>query len=182
MPNQKLYDDFEKRLTDELVKLCTGNEMLEGELLASDDIDEVLNNMLSGYLEDALREFDQYPEAAVAFAGYVGMAVACWWDGAWEVLKKEPYHTLYGKRGFDDMDEKITEQILGLDLRSTESLKIAALMNSCAHQALGMIRHEKIEAGTEDAFYILVRTIYAMMRIGASVELHQLGYHAQILG
>jgi len=78
MPNQKLYDDFEKRLTDELVKLCTGNEMLEGELLASDDIDEVLNNMLSGYLEDALREFDQYPEAAVAFAGYVGMAVACW--------------------------------------------------------------------------------------------------------
>lgn len=182
MPNQKLYDDFEMRLTDELVKLCTGNGMLEGEMLSSDDIDEVLNNMLSGYINDALREFDQYPEASVAFAGYVGMAVAHWWDGAWDILKSEPYSSLYGKRGFDDMDENITEKILGLDLRSSEALKLAALMNSCAHKALGMIRHENIEAGTEDAFYILVRTIYSMMRVGASVQLNALGYHAHKLG
>ncbi len=39
-----------------------------------------------------------------------------------------------------------------------------------------LLRHEAIETGSEFGFYILIRCYTALFRIGASLELHRLGY------
>ena len=40
MEQTEYFDTFENNLLQELMKLCTSHKMLEGTLLASDDIDE----------------------------------------------------------------------------------------------------------------------------------------------
>jgi len=177
MDIQEYYDEFEHRLTASLEELCRSKCALHsGQMPSSDDLDDKFNDMLREFLEEALPEYDRYPDVVLAWAGYVGMAVARWWDSDWELYKHEPYKSLHGKRGFDDMDEHITSVILGYPLDSKEAQDIASLLASCATFSISAIRHEGVEYGTKYAFFILVRTIYAMMRIGASIELDSLGY------
>ena len=54
--------------------------------------------------------------------------------------------------------------------------KLSDTLDSCALAALGLIRHEGIEAQTELGFYVLVRTYSVLYRIGAAIELQRLGY------
>ena len=176
MEQTEYFDTFENNLTNELLKLCTSQGMLSGTLLASEDIDERWKAYAPEYMADAVPQVNAYPAAAMAWAGYVGMAVANRWDNGWEQFANEPYTALHGKEGFDDMDEHIVEQILGLALDSEEAQKIEKLMRSCAHLAMTLIRREDTEAQSTKAFYIFARTTRAMFRIGAAVELKRLGY------
>lgn len=177
MTSGELYDSFEQKLTETLVGICRSRCMLpDGAMPSSEDIDQKLNGYLREFLEEALPEFDNYPDVVFAWAGYVGMAVARMWDTDWTAGAQAPYAGLHGPRGFDDMDEHITADILGHPLGSKEATDISSLLASCATSTISLIRHQGIESGTEDAFFILVRSIYAMMRVGAAVELSSLGY------
>jgi hypothetical protein len=150
--------------------------MLDGELLASEDIDQKWKEWAPDYIAEALPEVNSYPEFAIACAGYAGMAVAQWWDCDWERYAAEPYETLHGERGFDDMDEHIVRDILGIALDTPEATKIEDVMRSCAHSAMNIIRREDTEAQTTKAFYLFARTTRVMFRIGAAIRLKQLGY------
>lgn len=176
MEQTEYFDTFENNLQIELLKLCTSHGMLEGTLLASEDIDERWKAYAPEYMADAVPQVNSYPAAAIAWAGYVGMAVAHWWDSAWETQATAPYTALHGKAGFDDMDEHIVEQILGLPLDSSEATQLKNLMRSCAHTAMTFIRREDTESQTTKAFYIFARTARVLFRIGAAVELKRLGY------
>lgn len=176
MEDSLYYDVFENNLRDELVRLCTLNKVLSGNLLRSDDIDAKWKELAPDYMADAMKLITDYPMVSVAWAGYMGMAVAKWWDQDWATFGKYPYANLLGKHGFDDMDEHIVSDIVGIKLESEEAEKLENIMRQCATTAIGFIRHENIEPQSIRAFYVYARVVKVMFEIGAAIELHRLGY------
>ena len=71
--NTKLYDEFEKTLQDGLVKVCQGAGFLREGLLESEDLENKWNDYIKDYIADAVANFNDYPEAALAWAGFLGM-------------------------------------------------------------------------------------------------------------
>lgn len=181
MEDQLYYSMFQDRLERELVKICTEAGMLEGMLLKSDDIDLKWKEFAPEYIADGVREIAAYPTVSVAWAGYVGMAVACWWNRDWARLKDQPYSVLKGPNGFDDMDDHIMTDILGLVLNGKEARRITEIMQSCAQTAVTFIRQENIEPQSPRAFYVYARTVRVMFGIGAAIELFRLGYEMKQL-
>ena len=176
MEQTEYCDTFENNLLNELMKLCTSHKMLAGTLLASDDIDERWKEIAPEYMADAVPQINSFPAAAIAWAGYVGMAIAHRWDEDWAAYATEPYENLHGAEGFDDMDENIVQNILCLSLEDEAAQKIEDMMRRCANTAITFIRREEIEAQSTKAFYIFARTARVIFRIGAAMELHRLGY------
>lgn len=169
-------DDFEEKLLVKLLELCTSRKMLSGVLLSSEDLDLKWKEIAPEYMADSVRELNNYPSVAIAWAAYVGMAIAEMWDRDWTAGSALPYAQLHGKQGFDDMDENILTSILGIELGSADATEIEDTLRSCATLAISLIRREEIEAQTTSAFYIFSRTARAMFKIGAAIRLHQLGY------
>ena len=167
-------DRYEAVLEDGLVKICKGAGLLREQFMRSEDIDGKWEQYAQDYVADAVLNFNEYPEAAIAWAGFLGMAVAHNWDVDWEAHKDDPYKSYYGSRGWDDMDEHILWEVLALP--EAIGKKLSDTLDSCALAALGLSRHEGIEAQTELGFYVLVRTYSVLYRIGAAIELQRLGY------
>jgi hypothetical protein len=182
MEEEDYLNQYAQRLQDSLVRLCTTREMMGGVLLENDDIESKFTEELARpYLTDAIREYREYPEAAVAWAGYLGMAVAKLWDADWQAYQQVAYTDLLGPRGFDDMDERILTQVLGYELDSEPAGRICDILSKCAAEALAMIRHEHIEPASPRAYYVFARTVQVLYRIGASIELFLLGYKLEKL-
>ena len=174
--NAKYYDVYEENLLREMLRMCTSLGMLDGELLSSEDIDQKWKEWAADYIAESLPEVNSYPDFAIACAGYAGMAVAQWWDQDWGRNHSAKYAVLHGSRGFDDMDEHIVQNILGLKLDSPEAKQIMNILLCCAQKATTFIQHEHIEAQTVKAFHIFARTVKVMYRIGAALQLRRLGY------
>lgn len=172
----RYYEQYEENLQMELLKMCRSLGMLDSELLNSEDIDQKWKEWAPEYIAEALPEVNSYPEFAIACAGYVGMAVAQWWDEDWGRHHGASYESLHGPRGFDDMDEHIVQKILGLGLDSPEAKQIMNILLCCAQKAVNFIRHEQIEFQTAKAFHIFARTAKVMYRTGAAIQLRRLGY------
>ena len=174
--NTQYFDTYEAHLQQEIMKMCASLGMLDRELLASEDIDGKWKEWAPEYIAEALPEVNSYPEFAIACAGYVGMAVAQWWDQDWGRHHSASYESLHGPRGFDDMDEHIVQSVLGLALNSTEAKQIMNIMLCCAQKAVTFIQHEQIERQTVKAFHIFARTVRVMYKVGAAIQLKRLGY------
>ena len=170
------YEAYEEKLQQEILKMCKSLGMLDNELLSSEDIDQKWKEWAPEYIAEALPEVNSYPEFAIACAGYAGMAVAQWWDEDWSRHHGETYESMHGPRGFDDMDEHIVQNILKLDLNSSEAKQLMNILLCCAQKAVTFIRHEQIEAQTVKAFHIFARTVKVMFRTGAAIQLRRLGY------
>lgn len=176
MDNTEFLDNYEKTLERGLLRVCSSAELLADELLESPDIDEMWDTYAKDYIADAVENFNDYSEAAIAWAGFLGMGVAHNWDSHWTFHRHDSYTSYYGRRGWDDMDEHILHGVLGLDLQGKEAKKISDTLQSCALATLGLIRHEGIEAQTATGFYALSRSYGVFFRIGAALELFRLGY------
>ncbi len=174
--NIAYYDTYENNLQIELLKVVTSHKALKGTLLSSEDLDARWHDLAPHFMADAVKQVNSYPMATFAWAAYVGMAVAERWDKDWERYCEEPYEALYGKDGFDDMDEKILKEILGVEIESPEAEEIAETLRSAAQLCMTFIRREEVESQSKKAFYILARTLRVMFRIGAAMQLHRLGY------
>lgn len=177
--NTQYYDTYEENLQREMLKMCASLGMLGNELLASEDIDLKWKEWAPEYIAEALPEVNSYPEFAIACAGYAGMAVAHWWDQDWGRHHSSKYESLHGPRGFDDMDEHIVQNILGMKLDSVEAKQIMNILLCCAQKATTFIQHEQIEHQTVKAFHIFARTVKVMFKTGAAIELKRLGYKFQ---
>lgn len=176
MDESSYYGIFENNLRDELIRVCTLALCLDGNLLRSDDIDQKWKELAPDYMADAMKVISDYPTVSLAWAGYVGMAIAKWWDQDWSTFGAWPYAKLLGKRGFDDMDEHIIRDIVGLKLESEEANKIEEILRQCATTAIGFIRHENIEPMSIRAFHIYARSVKVLYEIGAAIMLKRLGY------
>ena len=176
-----IYDAFEAKLRKELIKLCTEFEMMNGQLLRSDDIDAKWDGFARDYMIDAVHEFNEYPEVALAWAAFLGMGVARHWDEDWRRHASDTYVSYYGPRGFDDMDDHIMLHVLGYAPDSKEAKEIASMLSRCATLVLTLIRREGFESQSVEAYYVLIRCVKVMYQIGASIELFRLGYSFQPL-
>ena len=161
---------FKSRLTEHLLRTCTSGGYLGGTLLSSPDIDEAWVRYAPSYYGDAVHEFNGYPEFTLACAGYLGMAVAALWDRDWPRYRETPYAFFQGARGFDDMDDHITEEILK-DRKFSQ-----AAMQSLSGAAYHYLMKEHPEAGTVEAYRLFLAAGEVMFKIGAAIELHRLGY------
>ncbi|MBR5841566.1 MAG: hypothetical protein IKY64_02985 [Bacteroidaceae bacterium] len=167
---------FEEKIQGELLRVCTSQRMLSGTLLATDDISGFWDTLAPEYVADAVGQIADYPTVSIAWAGYLGLAVAHGWDKNWQECLKTPYKAYYGEQGFDDMDEHIVQHVLGLSLESKEAKALEGVIRSCAQTAVTLIRREQIEPQSAMAFHVFARAIKVMYRIGAALELKRLGY------
>ena len=176
MNNTEYLDSFEKKVYSEILKLCTSYVAIDGILPTSQDIEEHWNILAPEYLHDSIPQINDYPTVSIAWAGYLGMAVACQWDGDWASHKNNEYKSYYGELGFDDMDEHIVRDIIGFHLESQEAKKIEDMMRRLGETALTLIRRERIEPQSPMAFHVYARVVKVMFKIGAAIELKRLGY------
>ena len=176
MVNNVYLENFESRITEELLRLCKQYEVLDGTLLATEDINARWQAFAPEYMADAVPNIASYPTVAIAWAGYVGIAVAHLWDSDWAAHSKDEYKSLYGPAGFDDMDENIVQNVLGFHLESREAKSIEQMMRRLGETALTLIRRENIQPQSPMAFHIYARVVKVMFRIGAAIELKRLGY------
>lgn len=163
-------EQFKERLSDNLIQVCTQQGWLSGVLLNSPDIDGQWQRFAPSYYGDSVREFNAYPEYAIACAGYLGMAVTCLWDRDWVRFADEPYTYYQGERGFDDMDDHITGNILKDDGFPVQVMRL------CSATALNALRKERAEPGSVTAYKLFLATVAVLYRIGAAVQLHRTGY------
>ena len=179
MEEKEFYEKFEKDLLNDMLRFCTSLGMQDGTLLSSDDIDGKWKEFAPEYMADAVPQINEFPEAALGWAGFIGMAIAQWWDEDWGRHHSVKYKELYGPRGFDDMDDHIVADILACPLGSSEAGTISKIILSCAQMAMDKIRRENIEAQTNKAYQVLARSMRAIFRIGVSIRLKKLGYKFQ---
>ncbi|MBQ8672627.1 MAG: hypothetical protein IJ511_01000 [Bacteroides sp.] len=174
--NTDFLNSFENRVQDELLRLCTSCNMLNGQLLATEDIDNRWHELAPEYMADAVPEIAHYPTVSVAWAAYLGMAVAQGWDADWETARQALYTSYYGSQGFDDMDEHIVQQVLGLLPDGYEARNLETAIRRCAETAVTLIRREQIAPQSPMAFHVFARTCKVMFRLGAAMQLKRLGY------
>lgn len=174
--DKEYLDSFEDKLQEELLRLCTSYNMLDGKLLATDDIDNQWNVLAPEYMADAVGQINEYPTVSVAWAAYLGLAIAYGWDTDWNFISKAAYQSFYGEQGFDDMDEHIVRDLLGIPLDSEEAQNLESMIRRSAQTAVTLIRAEQIEPQSPMAFYVFARAVKVLFRIGAAIELKRLGY------
>ena len=167
---------IEEKMENELLRLCTERGALKGTLLATEDIDEQWKILAPEYMADAVPQVKDYPTVSVAWASYLGMAIAWGWDTDWTLCKQDPYTSYYGQQGFDDMDEHIVYDMLGLTPDGYEARALEGIIRRCGETAVSLIRHEHIEPQSTTAFHVFARACRVMYRIGAAIELKRLGY------
>lgn len=128
------------------------------------------------YVADAVEQIRDYPVVSVAWAAYLGLGVAFCWDEDWEASAQASYQSYYGEQGFDDMDEHIVRDLLGLSLDGEEARRLEDIIRRCGQTTVGLIRHEQIEPQSPLAFHVFARACRTMFRIGVAIELKRLGY------
>ena len=168
---------FEEKMQDDLLRLATSRNMLKGVLLATEDIDEQWKILAPEYMGDAVPQIAHYPTVSVAWAAYLGMAVAYGWDSDWETFLKMPYQSYYGEQGFDDMDEHIVRDLLRIPLDSRTAKELEETIRQCGEKAVDLIRYEQIPPQSEMAFHVFARACKAMYKIGAAIQLKRMGYN-----
>lgn len=159
-----------------LVKYCTEAEVLDSTMLVTEDLVSKWEEMVPEYMNDAVHQFNDYPEFTLACAAYAGMAMANCWDIDWEKYGSLPYGSLQGPNGFDDMDDYIASEFLGMTPGEGEAATLANLMAACASEANKAIRRESFEPGSRDALLAIASVAGLMFRLGASIHLRSLGY------
>lgn len=162
--------NYSDRLLAHLLSVCTSAGLLESKLLASPDIDDAWSRYAPSYYGDAVLDFNAYPEFCLACAGYLGMALARLWDEDWPKYRDVPYSFFHGNRGFDNMDDRITSEILHDDGSCVRA------METCSSEAYHFLMKESPEPGTADAYRKFLASAEVLFRIGAAIELRRLGY------
>ena len=174
-----LLNRYEESLRKTLTERLTNGKWLEGRFLEVEELNEKWKAAAPSYMADAVPEIAKYPLVAIAWAMYEGMALATLWDKEWNRYEKveDMHKMLIEPRGFDCMDEYITEILLALPLESEEAQKIEDMIRSTAEAAQSLIRKEQVEAQSVMAFHIFARTTKVLFEAGVAVQLKRLGYN-----
>ena len=174
-----ILNRYEESLRKTLTDFLSEGKWLDGRLLEVEELNEKWRTSAPSYMADAVPEIAKYPLVAIAWAMYEGMGAAVLWDKEWNRYENiEDFHKMFTEpRGFDCMDEYITEILLALPLGSVEAEKLEDMVRSTAERAQSLIRKEQIEAQSVMAFHIFARTTKVMFEAGVAVSLRRLGYN-----
>lgn len=175
----ELLNRYEETLRKAVVEYLTEHKWLDGQLLSVEELNDKWRTSAASYMADAVPEIAKYPLVAIAWAMYEGMGAAVLWDKEWKRYEAtDDLHQMFtAPRGFDCMDEYITEVLLALPLGSAEAERIEDMVRSTAERAQMLIRKEAVEAQSVMAFHVFARTTKVMFEAGVAVSLRRLGYN-----
>ena len=195
-------EQFEKQLHNDLHQFLVSMKEVDERLPEWPDVEEKWEEMAKEYIPDGIREFNDFPSASLGWMMYIGMAVAKFWDG--EVIEQREqsqasldsaesrqnstecqwvtyskienlYAYLRDKRGYDNMDEYIREEVLLLS--GVDYTMLEKIVGECASRVYNALRHQNIEPGTRDAFNAYVACLHQLYLMGAAMQLKRMGYH-----
>ena len=176
-------ENFEEILRKDLHQFLLSMKEVDERLPECPDVEEKWEEIAKAYIPDGIREFQNYPSASLGWMMYIGMAVAKMWDTEWEVMEQREqsdacidsaesrknstegqiyskiedlYAYMRDKRGYDQMDEYIREEVLllqGIDYTVLEKVT-----GECASRVYNALMHQ----------------LYLM---GAAMQLKRMGYH-----
>ena len=176
--DKSYLQSFEVKVAEQLVKLATEQHRLASDIYVVDELNEAWRGMAPYYMADAVPWVGTYPMVSVAWAGYLGMGAAAKWDEHWDTHSDYEmlYKSMVTPRGFDELDEYVTEDLLGMKPGGEEWLKLEDMMRSLSTAALTLLRREELEAQTPEAFHFYARVVKVMYVVCYSMELYRLGY------
>lgn len=171
-----MEQNFETLLIKNLTEYLLPKGAIDIPLPDCPDVQDKWQSIAEAYLPDGIREFSQYPAASLGWPMLIGMAMATFWDDEWNIYSNIPdvYAYLRNKRGFDQMDEYILEEVLKLD--NQQKQHVSQLASDCAAYTLAFMRRQNIEPATSQAFKAYVSCIHAMYLMGMAIQLKTLGY------
>ena len=132
-------ENFEEILRKDLHQFLLSMKEVDERLPECPDVEEKWEEIAKAYIPDGIREFQDFPSASLGWMMYIGMAVAKMWDTEWEVMEQREqsqacldsaesrqnstegqiyskiedlYAYMRDKRGYDQMDEYIREEVL----------------------------------------------------------------------
>lgn len=176
--DREFLDTFAENLSKAVVKQCTDDKLLDGQMLTVEELNDKWRSSAAEYMAAAVPQIAEYPLAAIAWACYMGMGAAVLWDKSWGEYKdtEDWYSLMASPRGFDEMDEYVVECLVGYSLTSAEAEKLENTIRKCAYLAQTFIRKENIEPQSVMAFHIFARTAKVFFELGVSLELQHRGY------
>ena len=168
---------FEEKVRKDLIEFLQKKEALDPHVPECPDVEEKWGEIARSYMPDGAREFKDYPVVSLGWMMLIGMAMAYYWDTDWESYSKKTdiYEQLRDKRGYDNMDETVVEDILGYAGEPAE--KITELVAECASRVYSLLSHEHVEPGTEAALGCYIGALHQLYLAGMAMELNALGYH-----
>ena len=174
---KKLVSEFEEKVHKDLIAFLQKKEALDPHVPECPDVEEKWGEIARAYMPDGAREFKDYPVVSLGWMMLIGMAMAFYWDKDWEKYSKEKniYENRRDKRGYDNIDETVVEDVLGYSGEAAE--KISELVAECASRVYGLLNHEHVEPGTEAALGCYIAALNQLYLAGMAMELNALGYH-----
>lgn len=170
-------EQFEDKLHLDLHQFLLSMNEIDERLPECPDVEEKWEEIAKTYIADGIREFQDFPSASLGWMMYIGMAVAKMWDTEWEIYSKVEnlYAYLRDKRGFDNMDEHIREDVLLL--RGDDYTALEKLVGECASRVYNALMHQRFEPGTKEAFKGYVTCLHQLYLMGVAIQLKRMGYH-----
>lgn len=170
-------EDFATILLTDLHRYLVQRDAVDERLPECPDVEGKWPTIAEAYLPDGAREFANYPVASLGWMMFIAMAVTKFWDEDW--VKYDQIEDLYlylrDKRGFDNLDEYILDEVL--DLHGDDAEAMQNLVGDCAERAKRALFKRDIEPGTVEAFKGYVACLQCMYQLGMAVQLKAMGYH-----
>ena len=170
-------NDFPTILLNDIHRFLVERGVVDERLPECPDVEGKWPAIAEAYLPDGVREFANYPVASLGWMMFIAMAVAKFWDEDWQRYDKDPdlYLMLRDKRGYDNLDEYILDEVL--DLHGDAAEQMQTLVGDSAERVKRLLYKQDIEPGTADAFKAYVACLQTMYHMGMAVQLKAMGYH-----
>lgn len=170
-------EDFASTIFNDLHQFLLKRDAVDERVPECPDVEGKWPAIAEAYLPDGAREFASYPVASLGWMMFIAMAVAKFWDEDWAKYDKIEDLFLYlrDKRGFDNLDEYILDEVL--DLHGDAAEEMQNLVGDCAERAKRALFKQDIEPGTVEAFKGYVACLQSMYQMGMAVQLKAMDYH-----
>jgi len=170
-------EDFAAKMLADLHRFLLERGAVDERWPECPDVEEKWPAIAEAYLPDGAREFANYPVASLGWMMFVAMALTKFWDVDWEKYSQEEklYEQLRDKRGYDNLDEYILDEVL--DVHGDAAEQMQNLVGDCAERVKRALYRLDIEPGTADAFRAYVACLQCMYQTGIAVQLKAMGYH-----
>ncbi len=184
MDTEKNIKVFEKELKEDLKLYLRSEKRVDEMLPECPDLEELWPSVRDAYLPDGVREFANYPVVSLGWIMFVGMGLAKYWDDDWEKYSKvggaELYMSMRDARGYDNMDDYILQDVLGLQGEEAEA--VSKMAGECAQRTYRKLLASEFENGTAEAAGAYIDALHQLYLMGIYTELNALGYHLTKMG
>ena len=178
--DQEYLERYADELEGLLLRLAREEGLLGKQFLETEDLTELYLNVVKPYLGDAVPDFEQYPLVSLGWIAFVGIALAVQWDAYWvhygALGGEQLYLQLRQPRGWDELDEYVMQEVLGLEAGGEEERRYTDFLRRAAEQTYSALMHEQAEPSSPLAFRLYTQSLYVLYRLGVSLGLDFLGY------